>query len=317
MSSLKLSDPLTFVPIFMERVWGGRRLEEVYGKELPANARIGESWEIVDRPEAQSVVRDGALHGKTLHELWQNYRQEIFGDVTDTPRFPLLIKLLDAREKLSVQVHPPNELAVELGGEAKTEFWYIARADPGAKLFVGLRAGSSREKFEAALHAGQVAEHVHCISVQTDDAMFLPSGRVHAIGGGNLIIEIQENSDTTYRVFDWNRAGSTGKSRKLHVEESLRCIDFNDFEPALTKPKGESLVSHAIFAVQKWKLDTQRSATTQGEFAVICCLSGQVQCGNARLNPGEFFLLPSSLGDSKLRPGTSGTELLRTTIPRA
>ena len=228
MPSLPISDPLVFEPLFMERVWGGRRLEEVYGKKLPADLRIGESWEIVDRPEAQSIVREGPLRGKSLHELWQNHRREIFGDIADAPRFPLLIKLLDARETLSVQVHPPNELAAELGGEAKTEFWYIANADAGAELFVGLREGSTREKFEQALHKGEVADHVHRISVQTGDAMFLPSGRVHAIGGGNLIVEVQQNSDTTYRVFDWNRKGTDGKPRALHVEQSLRCIDFDD-----------------------------------------------------------------------------------------
>jgi mannose-6-phosphate isomerase len=135
MSSLQLTEPLLFEPIFMERVWGGRRLEELYGKKLPDGVSIGESWEIVDRPEAQSIVRNGELRGQTLHDLWTSHRAEIFGDIPDAPRFPLLIKLLDAREKLSVQVHPPNELADELGGEAKTEFWYIAAAAPNAELY--------------------------------------------------------------------------------------------------------------------------------------------------------------------------------------
>lgn len=311
--SLQLSDPLTFVPIFMERVWGGRCLEEFYGKKLPADTRIGESWEIVDRPEAQSVVRDGPLRGKTLHELWQNYRKEVFGNVAYAPRFPLLIKLLDAREKLSVQVHPPNELASELGGEAKTEFWYIAHADPEAELFVGLREGSSREKFETALRSGQVAEHVHCIRVQSGDMMFLPSGRVHAIGAGNLIVEIQQNSDTTYRVFDWNRIGTDGKPRELHVEESLRCIDFNDFQPALTEPKGESLVSHSLFEVQKWKLHGERSAATPGEFAIIFCLSGEIQCNGVKAKPGEFLLVPASLPNPLIKPSHQEATVLRIT----
>ena len=130
----------------MDDVW--RRFT---GKNYRTDLRIGESWEIVDRPEAQSIVREGPLRGKSLHELWQNHRREIFGDIADTPRFPLLIKLLDARETLSVQVHPPNELAAEFGGEAKTELWYIANADAGAELFVGLREGSTREKFEAGV----------------------------------------------------------------------------------------------------------------------------------------------------------------------
>src|SRR5438552_5822655 len=123
MSQLNLTRPLTFEPIFMERIWGGRRLQSEFGKNLPRHGRIGESWEIVDRPEVQSVVRDGPLRGKTLHELWRQHRQEIFGDVPDAPRFPLLLKLLDAHEKLSLQVHPTEKAAAKLGSEPKTEFW--------------------------------------------------------------------------------------------------------------------------------------------------------------------------------------------------
>src|SRR5213596_3237163 len=143
-----MKSPLTFSPIFMERIWGGRRLETNFGKKLPANKRFGESWEIVDRPEAQSIVRNGPLRGKTLHELWTQDRQSIFGDVPDATRFPLLVKILDAREKLSLQVHPPEKIAARLGGEPKTEFWYVAAADAGAELFVGLRDPITRAQFE-------------------------------------------------------------------------------------------------------------------------------------------------------------------------
>jgi len=316
MPSLQLSAPLVFEPLFMERVWGGRRLEEFYGKKLPANKCIGESWEIVDRPEAQSVVRDGPLRGKTLHELWREHREEIFGDVADTPRFPLLIKLLDAREKLSVQVHPPNELASELSGEAKSEFWYIADAAPDAELYVGLRGESTRQDFEQALREGDVARHVHRVSVQAGDAMFLPSGRLHAIGAGNLIVEIQQNSDTTYRAFDWNRPGSDGKPRALHIEESLRCIDFGDYEPALTKAQGETLVRNPYFQVEKWQFGTQRLAAAEGKFAIVFCLAGQIECADVMVKPGEFLLVPSSLGDRLLRAPSGASELLRVTIPK-
>ena len=315
MPPLQLSAPLVFEPIFMERVWGGRRLEEFYGKKLPAGRPIGESWEIVDRPEAQSVVRDGPLRGKTLHELWTKHRADIFAGISDAPRFPLLIKLLDAREKLSVQVHPPNELAQELGGEAKTEFWYIADAAPEAELYVGLREGSTRQDFERALQEGDVAQHVHRIAVRTGDAMFLPSGRVHAIGAGNLIAEIQQNSDTTYRVFDWNRLGTDGKPRELHIEESLRCIDFADCEPGLTKASSETLVRHTFFQVEKWKLSAPRPAAPEGKFAIIFCLAGQIECAGTSIKPGEFFLIPSSLGDRVLRSHSARSELLQITIP--
>src|SRR3982751_891205 len=150
-NSRMADQPLVFEPIFMERVWGGRRLESLFGKRLPPGARIGESWEIVDRPEAQSVVHDGTLRGETLHDLWMNRRAEIFGDVPDAPRFPILVKLLDAQEKLSVQVHPPADAAKELGGEPKTEFWYVAETGPAAELYVGLKSGSSRADFANAL----------------------------------------------------------------------------------------------------------------------------------------------------------------------
>jgi Phosphomannose isomerase len=145
-----------------------------FTKNLPPQKRIGESWEIVDRSEAQSVVADGPLRGKTLHELWTDSREEIFGDVPETPRFPLLIKILDAHEKLSLQVHPPENVASRLGGEPKSEFWYVAAADPDAELFLGFREPITRDRFEERLRDGTVIDHVHRIAVQTGDAVFLP-----------------------------------------------------------------------------------------------------------------------------------------------
>src|SRR6267378_5638642 len=171
--------PVVFEPIFKERIWGGRNLAASFGKKLPPNKRIGESWEIVDRPEAQSIVRGGPLSVRSLHDLWVNFREELFGKVSNTPRFPLLVKILDAREKLSLQVHPPLQKAVELGGEPKTEMWYVAEAAPGAELYVGLRHGVTRAEFEQKIRAGTVAECFHRLTVKAGDAMFLPSGRVH------------------------------------------------------------------------------------------------------------------------------------------
>src|SRR5262249_11412950 len=166
MSPNKVTTPLTFEPIFMERMWGGRKLADLFGKKLPPNKRIGESWEIVDRPEAQSVVADGPLRGKTLHELWTQHRREIFGDLADTPRFPLLIKIIDAQEKLSLQVHPPENLARRLGGEPKSEFWYVAAAERDAELLLGFREPITRDRLEERLGDGTVIDHVHRIGVQ-------------------------------------------------------------------------------------------------------------------------------------------------------
>src|SRR5215472_1402742 len=226
--------PLTFRPIFKERVWGGRDLERLFRKPLPASSLIGESWEIADRPGDISLIDNGPLAGRDLRWLMEQHRAELLGAATAPQgKFPLLIKILDARQTLSVQVHPPARHAARLGGEPKTELWYIAAAAPDAKLFVGLKRGVSRADFETKIRNGSVAECLHSISVKAGDAMFLPSGRVHAIGAGLVIFEIQQNSDTTYRVFDWNRAGLDGKPRPLHVAESLASIDFDDFEPSV------------------------------------------------------------------------------------
>ena len=333
MSQFEITSPLTFEPIFMERIWGGQRLYSQFGKKMPIGADIGESWEIVDREEAQSVVRNGPFRDRTLHELWTQDRQLIFGGVPDgpisppdesvrladrtgVPRFPLLIKLLDAHEKLSLQVHPPEKIANSFGGEPKTEFWYVAAAEPGARLFVGLRHAVTRDEFEHAVRSGTVAELVHTISVKPGDAMFLPAGRFHAIGDGNLLVEVQQNSDTTYRVFDWNRIDeTTGQARQLHVDQALQSIDFDDVAPGLVEPDGELLVRHKLFEIQKWNLDSAREIAPKGQFAIVCCLTGTIRCVDVDLVPGEFLLVPASLPDRKLQPRAEGTSLLRITIP--
>jgi mannose-6-phosphate isomerase len=315
MSKLNLTAPLTFEPIFMERMWGGRRLESQFGKKLPPQKSIGESWEIVDRTEAQSIVRSGPLRGKTLFELWTQHRVEIFGDVPDAPRFPLLLKLLDAHDKLSLQVHPPEEVSSRLGGEPKTEFWYVAVADPDAELYLGFRESITGHQLRNALRDGTAADYVHRIRVKSGDAVFLPAGRFHAAGAGNLLIEVQQNSDTTYRVFDWNRVDNTGKQRQLHVNQALRCIDFDDVRPQLLHPTGELLLRHNLFEIQKWNLDSLREVSSQGQFVIVCCLTGSLLCADVDLMPGEFFLIPAQLQDRHLHPRTERTTLLRVTIP--
>jgi mannose-6-phosphate isomerase len=311
----EISTPLTFQPIFMERVWGGRRLESAFGKRLPPQKPIGESWEIVDRRDTQSIVRKGSLRGKTLHELWTQYRHEIFGDIPDSPRFPLLFKILDAHDKLSLQVHPPEKLADRLGGEPKTEFWYVAAADPGAEVYLGFRESVTRGQFEKALRDGTAADYVYKVRIRPGDAAFLPGGRFHALGAGTLLIEVQQNSDTTYRVFDWNRVDDTGRQRQLHIDQALQCIDFDDVQPELLQPKGELLLKDKLFEIQKWNLDSSREVAPRGQFAIACCLTGAVHCVDVDLTAGEFFLIPAQLQDRQLRPRTEGTTLLRVTIP--
>lgn len=313
---MSLQGPLVFRPLFMERVWGGGRLAAMPGKQPPAGVPIGESWELVDRPDAQSVVARGPLAGKTLHELWTVYRKDVFGaGVPDSPRFPLLAKILDAQQTLSVQVHPPAEKAAELNGEPKTEMWYLLDATKDAELFAGFRRGTTRADFERALGEGRVAELLHRVPVRAGDAMFIPSGRCHAIGSGCLIVEIQQNSDTTYRVFDWNRTGLDGKPRALHVAESLASIDFADHEPALALRVGETVASCAEFHVEHWQLATAR-ADTSAEGVIFTVLSGSVECGGERFAEGEFFILPAVASERTLIPSAAGASVLRTTIPQ-
>src|SRR5215472_17314292 len=272
-------------------MWGGRRLESEFQKKLPPQKRIGESWEIVDRVDAQSVVSSGPMRGKALHELWTQHRREVFGEVPENLRFPLLIKILDAQEKLSLQVHPPGNVASRLGGEPKSEFWYVLAADPGAELFIGFREPITRDRFEKGLRNGTVINHIHRI-------------------------EVQQNSDTTYRAFDWNRIDpTTDTKRHLHVEQAIQCINFEDVQPRLIESKGELLISDSLFEIRKWSLDNAREAAPLGQFAIACCLAGKLSCGSIKLAPGEFFLIPAHSEERHLNPLASDTSLLRVTIP--
>ncbi|MGB8169420.1 MAG: type I phosphomannose isomerase catalytic subunit [Chthoniobacteraceae bacterium] len=313
---MALTQPIVFEPLFMERVWGGRRLESLFGKRLPPSARIGESWEIVDREDAQSVVHDGPLQGLTLNELWTQHRDTIFGaGLPDAPRFPLLFKLLDAQERLSVQVHPRPGNASSLGGEPKTEMWYILDALLESDLYAGLRRGVTRADFEIALREGRVAEMIHHFPVKAGDSIFIPSGRIHAIGTGNVIFEVQQNSDTTYRVFDWNRLGLDCQPRALHIEESLQSIDFDDFEPTLAPVGREELAACDYFRVEKWSLPAPRASHGRGRFALFCVTDGAVECSGREFRRGDFFLIPATVPGAELKPLAEGAAVLRTTIP--
>ena len=302
----KIDEPLTFTPLYMERVWGGRSLESIYHRTLPnPDQPFGESWEVVDRPDEQSVVNGGALSGKSLHDLWRDHRETVFGSAyADHPseRFPLLVKILDACDKLSIQVHPPASVASSLGGEPKTEMWFIAHAEPGARLYVGLKEGIDAEAFKRGLEEGKTADQVHEIQPKEGEFIFIPSGRLHAIGAGLVIYEIQQNSDTTYRVFDWNRLGLSGEPRDLHLEESLQCIDFTDIEPSMDVAAGEVLVDDDLFRIEQWKLKTgeSRIAAPADCFSLITVVSEKVSCGKREFVAGDFFIIPAG-ADSDVR----------------
>jgi mannose-6-phosphate isomerase len=299
----------------MERVWGGRKLETLFGRQLPTTNPIGESWELVDRPDAQSIVAGGEFRGKTLHELWTKHRSEIFGDRYDYERFPLLIKILDASEVLSVQVHPPLHRAIALTDEPKTEMWYFVAADEGAGIYVGLKDGATKANFQSAVANGTVEDLLHRIPTRPDSFMFLPSGRLHAIDAGNVLFEVQQNSDTTYRVFDWNRIGLDGKPRTLHVEQSLQCIDFADFEPSLGEMLGERLVSDDCFTVDRWDLNQPRPANAEPKFSIFQVIRGTVSFDKRHeFRFGDLFMAPALCHRSLVAPENGTAIVLRTTL---
>lgn len=307
--------PLRFAPIYKERVWGGRRLESVYGRALPGAVPIGESWEITDRPEGVSVVENGPWAGRTLRELLEEQGPGVMGVAPlRKGRFPLLVKILDARAVLSLQVHPPADRAASLGGEPKTEMWYFTTVDPGSEILVGLKRGTSREEFARRLAAGSVETCFHRALVRPGDAMFLPSGRVHALGAGLMLFEIQESSDTTFRVYDWNRLGLDGKPRPLQVAESMESINFGDFEPGLVGTEWmldgpmevRTLVEDPLFRVETrraragadWEMRLDRCVVVG---VASGCLVLEDGAGGVRYGPGDFGLVPAAMGTLRAR----------------
>jgi mannose-6-phosphate isomerase len=292
-----MREPLCFQAIYQERVWGGRAIESALGRTLPSGRRIGESWEIVDRPEAQSVIRGGNHDGLTLREAIQAEGNAIMGPNWPKDKvFPILVKWLDCRERLSLQVHPPAEVAACLGGEPKTENWYIAATAAGARLIVGLRRGVTREQFEAAIAANTLDACVHHFPVEAGDSILVHSGQVHAIDAGNLILEIQQNSDTTYRVYDWGRMGLDGKPRAMHVSESLRSIRWDDFEPAPVRgaPTSGTIADSEEFRIRRLVLAAGESHgfPPNEQPRIVSVVSGEVTIGRTVLAHGANALLP-------------------------
>jgi len=314
------NEPVVFSPLPVPRIWGGRRLEERFGKELPVGEAIGELWELVDRTEAQSVIISGAPRGWELHRLWTKHREEVFGERglrNSAERFPLLLKLLDARESLSVQVHPPAHLARGLGGETKNEAWIFLDGEADAHIYAGLSAGVTRADFAERLEsAGDVSPLLHRLAVEPGDALFIPTGRVHAIGAGCLIAEVQENSDTTYRVFDYNRLGLDGRPRDLHIRQSLACIDWDDAEPELLRGERARRITSNYFELERRALTAgeHEPATPEGECSIVGVLGGNVACSGQAFGAGDFFLVPAS-ARLELSAQRGEAEILRVLLP--
>ncbi len=223
--------PLVFEPVYKEVMWGGSKLSTVMGRQLPPTSEpIGEAWEICDRPEIESCVSNGPLAGTSIHALVENFGKDFVGGTFKGGRFPLLVKIIDAGKRLSLQVHPDEAACARLanGAEPKTEMWYIIQADKGSKIIAGLKGTATKRRFIDSLNSVDVERLLQVFDSEAGDAYFINAGRIHAIGAGNLLLEVQQSSDTTYRVSDWGRVGADGKPRALHLKEALECVDFMD-----------------------------------------------------------------------------------------
>lgn len=293
--------PMKGNPIFKERIWGGRMLETVFGKILPPGEKIGESWELADLPHDKTTIANGALSRQTLASVVERYPEEIAG-VRDFPKpLPLLVKLLDARDVLSVQVHPDPQTCRRMGrGEPKTECWYIIDAEPGAVIYKGLKEPVTREEFAQAIEDGTTAELLAKVPVEPGQCHFLPAGTVHAIGSGLLIAEIQTPSDTTYRVYDWDRVDNAGNPRQLHIEEALASIHFDATADGLPVTTTGRLVHCEHFKVDKGhRSEGTDLLLAHGQMRTILVLSGSgtiesVQTDSVDFAAGDCLVVPAA-----------------------
>jgi mannose-6-phosphate isomerase len=309
--------PLVFEPILRRLIWGGRRLGTVMGKPIGDGDDYAESWEIADYRDAVSVVRDGPLAGTSLRDLVRSRPAELLGrSRAEQGQFPLLVKLIDARESLSVQVHPDDALGKELAGDSgKTEAWVVIDAEPGSLIYAGLKPGVDRERLERAIRSGGVEPLLHRFEPRPGDCVLVEAGTVHAIGAGVLLAEFQQMSDATFRVFDWNRVGPDGKPRALHIDQALRSIDFRrgPVDPIAARPLvledgnvDEALARCRYFQLERWTLEAPQEIGRDDRFTVVMVLSGQVRTrqgdGELVLGRGETMLLPASIGPHAVSP---------------
>jgi mannose-6-phosphate isomerase len=317
--------PLQFKPEMKERVWGGRALEQ-FAFDLP-EGYIGEAWTIGDHPNGTTAVASGPLAGMGLDQVREKYGQAFFGvkgASFRTGRFPLLIKLLDCQDDLSVQVHPNDDYeGLPEGESGKTEMWYVLDAKPGAKIIYGLKSDVTREKLAQAIAENRIMDGLQEITVFPGDSFYIPAGTVHALGAGILVAEVQQNSDTVYRIYDYNRPGLDGKPRELHIEDSLNVIAYDNSGASQMKTEIDSpnqwltLAASPFFIVEKGIVDlTWRLSTTPDSFVIhiVCGGTGTLswEDGAIPAKAGDCFLIPANLGEYVLNGSMT---VLRTYLP--
>jgi mannose-6-phosphate isomerase len=321
--------PLLFTPVLKDYIWGGHTLEKL-GRDLPDGV-IAESWEIAAHPDGTTAVANGPHAGKPLTQLQAELGLDLIGRncawAQERGKFPLLIKLLDANRPLSVQVHPNDDYALAHEGNelGKTEMWVVLHAEPGAQVQLGVTAGTTPETFRDGIENGRLEPRLSYIPVKTGDHICVPAGSLHAIMGGLLIAEIQQNSNTTYRVYDWNRLGHDGRPRPLHVDKALEVINFAQVEPALRPPRllnDENGVRRSLLCENAY-FTTERVEMAAGSHFTGDCngdsleiwglLNGRVAINDLPLSPVQFTLLPAAMGAfgvTAVQPAT----LLRTYV---
>ena len=311
--------PLRFAPLFKRYLWGGRRLGTLLGKPIGEGEDYAESWEVADHGEDQSIIEGGLLAGMTLGQVVEKYGKELLGRHGEgqASRFPLLFKFLDCRRVLSVQVHPNDAAAAkqvppDLG---KTEAWVILAAEPGSVVYAGLKRGFDRPALEREVNRGTTELCLHKFEPQVGDCIFIPAGTVHALGAGLVVAEIQQASDTTFRLYDWNRVGPDGYPRQLHVAESLAAIDYSagPVQPQVPQPMDrpfiERLVSCDKFILDRWRIDgfepaEMRTIGGDERFHILSVLSGSATISSGitseQLALGQTLLLPASAGECRI-----------------
>ncbi len=306
--------PLRFRPILRQYLWGGRRFETSLGKSLPPGDNFAESWEVADHGNDRSIVDVGPLAGTTLRELVAVHGCELLGRHHPQPCFPLLLKFLDGHQTLSLQVHPDDARAARLDppDAGKTEAWVVVEVLPGGKIYAGLKPGVDRDRLQAAIRNGVCEQCLNGFAASPGDCVFVPAGTVHALGAGLLVAEIQQSSDTTYRLFDWNRLGPDGRRRPLRTDEGLNFVDFarGPVMPQRPQPTDRPQVSRLVecdkFIWDRWNFDSPMPAGGDDRCHILTVLNGAVQIAgdlaDSPLSRGGTALLPASLGKVTLSP---------------
>ncbi|MBC8206259.1 MAG: class I mannose-6-phosphate isomerase [Kiritimatiellaeota bacterium] len=318
--------PLRFNPVYKDYLWGGSRIPKVFDRDMP-DGIYAESWEISTHPDGATTIANGPLAGKTLSDLLPEHKTELLGTHVQGDDFPLLIKLIDARDKLSVQVHPNDGNAAAVDGDPKSELWFFLEGDAGAQIYCGLKPGIGKEEFLQALEGcaanggnKNFADILQIIPAVKGEAVFVPGGRVHAIGPGCLILEVQQNSNTTYRIYDWDRTDADGNTRDLRIDKALQVIDWENNGDPHCEVRGNTIQSCEYFQLDLYELTEETAFPNLGKsFHALFVAEGKGIIrwtdGEDELVAGQSWFVPAGLGDYEIIPEDGAITVLCTTIP--